>query len=43
MSWTEYLTNLQKDGLAHAAICGTDAASWNLSTEGSNVRNESSF
>ena len=28
MSWGEYLVNLKKEGLAHAAICAADGASW---------------
>ena len=37
MSWGEYLSNLQRDGLKHAAICGLDGASWIQVTDGSNV------
>jgi hypothetical protein len=37
MSWGEYLSNLQRDGLKSAAICGLDGASWIQVTEGSNV------
>lgn len=37
MSWAEYLSNLQRDGLKHAAICGLEGANWFLVTEGSNV------
>ena len=38
MSWGEYLSNLKKEGLKHAAICGTDNASWVQVSDGSNVR-----
>ncbi len=41
MSWGEYLTRMKKDGLKHAAICGSDNASWIQVSEGSNVRNSS--
>lgn len=37
MSWAEYLSNLQRDGLKHAAICGLEGANWFLVTDGSNV------
>jgi len=38
MSWGEYLSNLQRDGLKHAAICGLDGpASWIMVTDESNV------
>lgn len=37
MSWGEYLSNLQRDGLKHAAICGLDGASWIQVTDGSNI------
>jgi hypothetical protein len=37
MSWGEYLSNLQRDGLKHAAICGLDGASWLQVTDDSNV------
>jgi len=36
MSWTEYLSNLKKEGLKHAAICGADG-SWIQVSDGSNV------
>jgi hypothetical protein len=36
MSWTEYLANLKKEGLKHAAICGADG-SWIQVSDGSNV------
>ena len=38
MSWGEYLSNLQRDGLKHAAICGLDGpAGWLQVTDDSNV------
>ena len=37
MSWGEYLSNLQRDGLKQAAICGLDGASWLQVTDESNV------
>ena len=43
MSWAEYLSNLQRDGLKHAAICGLEGANWFLVTEGSNVSSSLGF
>ena len=38
MSWGEYLSNLQRDGLKHAAICGLDGpAAWLQVTDDSNI------
>ena len=40
MSWGEYLKNLKSEGLKHAAICGSDGASWIQVSEGAEVSAE---
>ena len=37
MSWGEYLSNLKKEGLKHAAICEAKSAEWLQISDGSNV------